>query len=60
VKRIEVFKAGLLRRQWAFRFVADNGEIVAQSEMYRRKMDAENAARLLRDDFKNVDILEEP
>lgn len=60
MKRIEVFKAGLLRRQWAFRFVADNGEIVAQSEMYRRKMDAENAARLLRDDFKNVDILEEP
>jgi uncharacterized protein YegP (UPF0339 family) len=57
MKKIEVFKAGLLKRQWAFRFVSDNGEKVAQSETYSRRLDAENAARLVRDDFRGVDVL---
>jgi len=56
MKRIEIFRAGLLKKSWAFRFVADNGEKVAQSETYSRRLDAENAARLVRDDFRGVDV----
>jgi uncharacterized protein YegP (UPF0339 family) len=56
VKRIEVFRAGKVRRGWAFRFVAANGKRVAQSETYRRQADAVAAAKLVRDGFSKVDL----
>lgn len=34
-------------RDWYWRFVAGNGEIVAQGEGYRRKIDAVKAIKLL-------------
>lgn len=33
------------KHQWRFRVLADNGEIVAQSESYSRRIDAEAIAR---------------
>lgn len=56
MKRIQVFRAGLLKRQWAFRFVADNGEKVAQSETYRNRGDAVGAAFLVKQGFTHVEI----
>ncbi|WP_426566415.1 YegP family protein [Angustibacter sp. McL0619] len=50
--RIEVFPGRTRisrRRQWYFRVVAGNGEIVAQSEGYTRPADAHLAAINLRD-----------
>ena len=55
-KRIDVFRAGLLRRQWAFRFVGGNGEIVAQSETYRNKLDAIAAANLVRTGYMKIPV----
>ena len=55
-KRIEVFRAGLGRRKWAFRFVAANGEKVAQSELYRHKGDAIGAASLIKAGFGKTPI----
>lgn len=55
-RRIEVFRAGLLRRQWAFRFVADNGETIAASETYRNKLDAIASANRIKSGFAKVPV----
>lgn len=37
----EIFRAGLLRKRWYWRLVSNgNGEIMAQSEGYSRRVDA--------------------
>lgn len=59
MKRIEIFRAGLLKHQWAFRFVADNGEIVAASETYRNKSDAIESATKVKKGYANAPIVEE-
>lgn len=56
MKTIQVFRAGLLKRQWAFRFISDNGEKVAQSETYSRQIDAASAAALVSTGFMDVPI----
>jgi uncharacterized protein YegP (UPF0339 family) len=56
--RIVVFRTGVVRRGWAFRFVAANGEIVAQSETYSRKADAQAAALLVATGFVNAEIFD--
>lgn len=39
--RFELYRSGLLRREWRWRFRAANGRIVfASSEGYQRKVDA--------------------
>jgi len=47
---IEIFEG--IDEQWYWRAVAGNGEIVAQSEAYTRKDDAESAAE---DTFPGVE-----
>lgn len=54
--RILVYKArGLLGQRWRFRILAANGEIVAQSEGYSRRIDCWETAthRLLGDGHAN-------
>jgi uncharacterized protein YegP (UPF0339 family) len=55
-RRIEVFRAGALKRQWAFRFVADNGEKIAQSETYKNKLDAIAGANRIKSGFSKVPV----
>lgn len=55
-KRIVVFRAGLLKQKWAFRFIASNGEILCQSETYNRKSAAIATASQLARDFAFVRI----
>ena len=39
--RFEIFRSGLFVKRWYWRLVSDaNGEIVAQSEGYSRRIDA--------------------
>jgi uncharacterized protein YegP (UPF0339 family) len=54
--RIQVFKAGLLKKKWAFHFLGANGEILVWSETYSRRIDAETTARLVADGFKDAPI----
>jgi len=56
--KIQLFRAGFARRAWAFRFVASNGETIAASETYSRKIDAKRAARMVADEFVGVGIEE--
>jgi uncharacterized protein YegP (UPF0339 family) len=50
--------------QWYFHVTGDNGEIVAQSEAYTRKADAEEGVRTLRRVVADLDqeeeVLDEP
>ena len=55
-KRVDVFRAGVLKRQWAFRFVGTNGEKVAQSELYRNKLDAIAAANLVKSGYMRIGL----
>lgn len=45
---IEVFRSGIIRKQWYFRFRARNGQIVAQSEGYHNKQDCINTANSIK------------
>ncbi len=56
--RIELYQGGVLRKQWYFRFVAANGEIVAQSEGYSDKRDALDTVELVRQDFDAAQVIE--
>lgn len=50
VEQVEVFKIarkGMTRPEWRFRAKAANGEVIAQSEGYRRRKDAADAAAAL-------------
>lgn len=35
--RFEVYRSGLIRREWRWRLVAGNGEIIASGEGYRER-----------------------
>lgn len=52
---IEIVK-GKRKGEWYFHVVADNGEIVAQSEAYTRKADAERGA----EDFRRAARVDAP
>jgi len=56
--RIELYKAGVLRKQWFFRFVAANGKKVAYGEGYRNKADAVDTIELVRQQFADAPIIE--
>jgi uncharacterized protein YegP (UPF0339 family) len=52
--RVELFKGedGF----WYFRFVAANNEIVATSEAYTNKDDAQDTAEMVRDRFTGIEV----
>lgn len=56
--KIETFKKPrLLRRpEWRFRILANNGEIVAQSEGYSRRIDCVETAHKLRANLGSAEI----
>jgi uncharacterized protein YegP (UPF0339 family) len=58
MKRIELFPAGFRGKRWAFRFVAGNGEIIAQSETYKNKLDAKTTAIAVATQFVEAEIEE--
>lgn len=44
--RIELYRSGLRRKKWRWRYVAENGNILADSgQGYSRRMDALNGAK---------------
>ena len=55
---IELFSRKRLigRPKWHFRIVAKNGQIVAQSEQYSRRLDAVATAESLRDNLGSAEI----
>lgn len=53
----EIYKAGLFRRQWYFRIVADNGKIVAQSEGYKNLLDCRSTVGSIRDKVGRATII---
>jgi uncharacterized protein YegP (UPF0339 family) len=59
---IEMFSSrgrfGLSKLKWYFRIRAKNGETVAQSEGYSRKVDAVNTVMLIIREVKNAEIRE--
>lgn len=55
--RIEMFsRLGLCGKRWYFRVRADNGEIIAASEGYKRRVDARSTAQRLRDGMASASI----
>ena len=47
--KFEIFsRIGIRGRRWYFRFVAANGQIMAQSEGYTRKENAEKAVQSIK------------
>lgn len=56
--KIEVFSRRRLRKRWYFRIVADNGEIVAQSEAYTSAQAAFDTVYLLRDDMRHAQVVQ--
>lgn len=44
----EVYRRRLSRQPWRWRLRADNGEIIASGEAYRRQNDAMHAVQLVR------------
>lgn len=55
MNKIEVFPTD--NGQWAFRFVAANGEIVATSETYERPGQAMETAVLVSDGFVDAELV---
>jgi uncharacterized protein YegP (UPF0339 family) len=58
--RIELFSRKRLvgRPRWFFRIRAGNGEIVAQSEGYSRRIDARGTADALKAGLANAEIVD--
>jgi uncharacterized protein YegP (UPF0339 family) len=54
-KAIEVFRAA---DGWRFRFRAENGEVIAQSEAYQNRADAVATAQLLAAEFQGAPIVD--
>lgn len=57
--KIEVFsRRGLRGKRWYFRVRAGNGEIVAQSEGYSRRIDAIGTVHALRSAIPQAEIID--
>lgn len=50
---IDVYKSGLIFKDWRFRIVAKNNRILASSEGYRNRADAIHAAMLIQTEAKS-------
>lgn len=46
--KFEVYRSGLIMPRWRWRLVATNGQVVAQSQGYSRRIDALATVRSLR------------
>jgi uncharacterized protein YegP (UPF0339 family) len=56
VGRVELYRSGLIRKEWRFRVRALNGHVlVASGDGYKRKIDALNTAERL---FPTMEIRE--
>lgn len=55
--RVRLFRSDA-NQQWYFSIIGDNGEIVASSEGYSRRIDAEETARGLVDDGTEFEVAE--
>ena len=56
--KFEIYRSGLIFREWRFRIVAGNGRILAASEGYKNKADAEKAVWIIKHDSASARILE--
>lgn len=57
--RIEIFRRlTLFGVRWFFRIIAANGESVAQSEGYSRKIDCRGTANLLKNGLGRAEIVD--
>lgn len=57
--KIKLFPRLTLRgRKWFFRIVADNGQTVAQSEGYSRRLDALETIKSLRAKLPKAELVE--
>lgn len=56
--KIELFKSGKVG-DWYFRIVASNGQIVAQSEGYRNRMDCLSTINSLQINLSNAGIYQD-
>jgi uncharacterized protein YegP (UPF0339 family) len=58
--KIEIFSRRSLvgRKRWYFRVRAGNGEPIAQSEGYSRRVDAVGTAHLLKTGLANAEVCE--
>ncbi len=56
----ELYRSGLISREWRWRLRARNGRIVATGEGYRHRVDAFNAIELIRVEAPQAIIKGEP
>lgn len=56
--KIEVFRSGLLVQRWYFRVRAGNGQVIAQSEGYSRRIDCIGTAHSLKNGIGKAEIVE--
>ncbi len=58
--KIEMFSRRNLigRKKWYFRIRAGNGEVVAQSEAYSRRIDAMGTVQAIRQDVGTAEVVE--
>lgn len=58
--KVEIFsrKKLLGSPKWYFRVIAGNGEVVAQSEGYSRRIDAMSTIRLIRSQLPSAEIVD--
>ena len=58
--KIELFPRRNLigQKKWYFRIRAGNGEVVAQSEAYSRRIDAMGIAQAIRQDVGTAEVVE--
>ena len=56
--RFVIEKSGIIFREWRFKIVADNHKILAHSEGYKNKADAESAVWLIKQDSGSAPIIE--
>ena len=56
--KFEIYRSGIIFREWRFRIVARNGRILASSEGYKNFGDAENAVWLIKHECASAPVVE--
>lgn len=57
--QFEVFKGGVLKKKWYFRFLSSNGEKMCQSEGYSRRTDAQAAVETIKREAPAAEVIVE-
>ena len=58
IAKFEVFKGGAVDRQWYWRLLANNGQIIAQSEGYSRRRNALKGIESVKTNAKRAKIVD--